>query len=227
MTDRCEKCYGTGWIVTERNGIEYATRCSCPLGELHTLKAENSNIPPRFIDSRFDNIKMVSDSVREAVGVAVRFAQDYPALDKGLLFAGSPGVGKTKIMCAIANEILGRDDIKPTVYYVDWNDLLRDLGSGETFDSRDFGLIKELTDKVKEADLIFFDELGACKASEWVMSKVYEIINTRYNRMKVTCFATNFADKSLQQTLGGRLVSRISEMTDRHVVLARDYRRGK
>ena len=229
--DACPKCNGSGWIFGDKDGVEYAHRCTCVLGELFTLRAERANIPERFKHSSFDNFKITDGSVGlgEAIEKSKIFAGNFESMDRGLLLQGTPGIGKTKLLCSMLNAMLKR---KPgmKVMYIDWNDLVRDLGSGESFESRDFSLINKLTSRIKNSTIVMFDELGATRPSEYVKDKIYDIINTRYNRMRLTCFATNWPDddpqrESLQHRIGARLRSRITQMTDLCQIKARDYRR--
>ena len=227
----CPKCNGSGWIVTEKNGVEFANRCDCVQGEIHTLRADKANIPERFKHSSFDNFKITEGSIglKEAVERAKIFADNHDTAERGILLQGSPGVGKTKMLCSIANAVLEKNP-SVDVVYVDWNDLVRDLGSGESFESRDFSLINKLTNRIKNAKIVLFDEIGATRPSDYVKDKIYDVINTRYNRMRLTCFATNWQDddprrESLQHRIGSRIRSRIAQMTDLCQIKASDYRR--
>ena len=206
-------------------------RCECVKDTIHELRARNANIPDRFQHSNFDGFLVTENSVglEEAIERAKEFAKDFPAAGRGILLQGRPGVGKTKMLCSIANAVLDKK-LDYDVLYVDWNDLVRDLGSGESFDSRDFVMINKMVSRIREADLVLMDELGATRPSGYVMDKIYDVINTRYNRARGTCFATNWPDddpkvESLQHRIGTRLRSRIAEMTELCEIKAKDFRR--
>ena len=46
-----------------------------------------------------------------------------------------------------------------------------------------------------EAELLVLDELGASKPHPWVLDVLYNLLNTRYNRKKITIATSNFEDE--------------------------------
>jgi len=217
-----------------RGDKKFVVRCQCQANDILLTRSERANIPPRFqgFDLRGYLPQESSPSQKTAVKNARRFIDDYPAVmdEKGILFQGPVGVGKTRLMCSVANELLKKF---PTldVYYIDWNDLVKELRSGEDHSSRDFGEIEKLMSRLIEVDILFFDEVGATRLSEWAQNKVYHLINKRYNYKKLTVCATNYPDKAvnnqetLTQRVGDRIRSRLYEMTDACEIKGSDYRR--
>jgi DNA replication protein DnaC len=84
---------------------------------------------------------------------------------------------------------------------------------------------------VFDAEVLFLDELGAVKPSEWVWDTVSLILNTRYNNNRTTIITTNFEDQpaggvssslsparaavreeTLGDRIGERMRSRLHEM---------------
>ncbi len=231
MTELCPHCGGTGWIIQDRDGREYAARCACKsLDRLITVE-QKLNIPARF---QATDLRGFQDNGRnprlgQVISQVRNFIDSFPGVEKGILFQGNVGVGKTKMLCAIAGELLIRNP-KLNLYYIDWNDLVREMRSGEDHASRDFYTIHELIQRMAHVDLLLFDELGASKVSPWVQDNIYYVINQRYNARKFTCCASNFYDESvdgsetLEQRLGRRIRSRLFEMTHTVILPGRDYR---
>ncbi len=79
--------------------------------------------------------------------------------------------------------------------------------------------------RAKYDDLVVLDDIGAEKATDWVAERLYSIIDTRYRTERATILTSNCTEKQLQDQLGGRIVSRIFEMTEQVPVLGPDYRR--
>ncbi len=46
----------------------------------------------------------------------------------------------------------------------------------------------------REAELLVLDELGARRPTDWARDVLYGLLNTRYNRRRLTILTTNFGD---------------------------------
>jgi len=231
---RCAICNDTGWKMVVKEGREIAQKCECQAMDIYMAIAQKANIPPRFIGYELKAYlpQDKNPSQERAKKIVQQFIDDYPVVkdDKGILFQGPVGVGKTRLMCSIASGLFKK--IKDLdIYYIDWNDLIREMRSGEGHATRDFFYINELVNRIINADLLLFDELGASKLSEWVQDYIYHIFNKRYNNKKMTVCATNYLDKRIQdgetlaQRVGARIRSRLFEMTEALEIKGTDYRK--
>lgn len=233
MSKPCPKCGDSGWIIIEKDGREQAVRCDCSRRKAAQAQAELANIPVRFQHCYLKGYMAPkeSSSILKAKKAVKQFVDDYPAVDKGLLLQGPVGVGKTRLLCTIASELWLRFP-HLNIYYIDWNDLVRTMRSGEDAQSRDFQQIHQLIQRLTECDVLLFDELGASKTSAWVQDNIYFVFNRRYNNQKITVAASNFFDQggdvqeTLGERLGERLRSRLHEMTHIIEISGKDYRRN-
>ncbi len=230
MHSPCQSCNGTGWLIKKENGTDIARPCSCKKSENDYTRGIKGNIPKRFLASGLEYgfiPEPGNQSQIMAKSIALKFVNDYPAIEKGLLLQGSVGLGKTSLLCAIGYELIKKNI---DVYYIDWNDLTRIMGSGEDAGSRDYGKIGQLMQRLVSVELLLFDELGASKVSPWVYDNIYYLINKRYNNKATTLFATNFFDRvsdnrdSLTDRIGDRVRSRLYEMTKILEIRGTDYR---
>jgi DNA replication protein DnaC len=230
--EECPKCGGTGWATEKRDGREFAVKCNCRKEDMFLLRGERANIPPRFLAAELKNFvpNPGDPSQKKAKKEARRFIDDFPAVTDGLLLQGPTGVGKTRLLCSIATELMKKDP-RIDIYYIDWNDLVRQMRSGEDASTRDYEAINELIYKLTTVDLLLFDELGGSKVSQWVDDHIYYLFNRRYNNQKITCCATNFLDnpsadrgESLAGRIGKRIRSRLYEMTRTLEIKGMDYR---
>jgi len=230
IKNNCTKCNGTGWIIKIQNDVDVAIPCECRNEENEIIKGEHANIPKRFLASKLEYAftpDKRNHSQIMAKKIVQKFVNDYPAIEKGLLLQGSVGLGKTSLLCGIGTELIKKNF---SIYYIDWNDLTRIMGSGEDAGSRNYGKITQLMNKLATIELLLFDELGASKISPWVYDNIYYLINRRYNNKLITIFATNFFDSvsdnrdSLTDRVGDRIRSRLYEMTDIIKLDGTDYR---
>jgi len=205
---------------------EIARPCQCRQNDVRMLKVDHANIPLRFVGTELKSYfpDKENPSQARAKKASAKFVADYPAVSVGLLFHGSTGVGKTRLLCCIGNQLIKEKGCE--VIYIDWNDLAREMKSGEDAASRDFATISQLIQRLARVELLLFDELGASRPSPWVEDNIYYLINRRYNDNRVTLFASNFFDseETLSERIGARIRSRLFEMASSVEIKGADYR---
>ncbi|MCP4148691.1 MAG: ATP-binding protein [bacterium] len=228
----CTKCKGTGWALEKKeDGTEMARKCECKKEDIIISRGTKANLPARFLGAELewslvDNSNPSQNKIKK---IAQKFIRDYPAVENSLLLQGGIGLGKTSILCAIGYELIKKKNTD--VYYIDWNDLVREMRTGEDHSVRDFTTINTLVQRLIAVELLLFDELGASKISPWVYDNIYYVFNRRYNNKKVTVCATNYLDRpidgkeSLTQRIGDRIRSRLYDMTKAYELKGSDFRR--
>jgi DNA replication protein DnaC len=226
----CTICQDSGWVLVKVKGREIARPCTCRQNEVRLLKTTLANIPLRFVGTELKSYfpDKENPSQAKAKKMSAKFVADYPAVSGGLLFQGATGVGKTRLLCSIGNQLIKEKGSE--VLYIDWNDLAREMKSGEDAASRDFATISQLIQRLARVELLLFDELGASRPSPWVEDNIYYLINRRYNDNLVTLFASNFFDdkigneETLSERIGVRIRSRLFEMAGSVEIRGADYR---
>lgn len=181
---------------------------------------ESSRLPELFHTKTFATLK-IEDGIQEAYQAAIEFCDDER--EKGFVFAGPPGVGKTHLAAAVMNDQLnkGRECIFCTV-----PELLADIRKAMRSDKE----TTELIELVKGTSLLILDDLGAEKTTDWVAEQLFVILNARLVRMKDTFITTNYQKPSeLIEKLGGgltgqRIVSRIRELCNWVNLTGSDWR---
>jgi DNA replication protein DnaC len=90
---RCKFCFGTGLEVIPGKG---ARRCGCRTEERKARLLEAARIPERFAECSFSNYKPDADELTQilAYAAAFRLAEEYPEVERGLLFTGPVGRGR-------------------------------------------------------------------------------------------------------------------------------------
>lgn len=76
------------------------------------------------------------------------------------------------------------------------------------------------------ADVLFVDDLGAAKLTEWTEEITYRLINNRYEQCKPAIFTSNVPPTQLRDVLGERIASRLTEMCERVTLKGDDRRKG-
>jgi DNA replication protein DnaC len=195
------------------SNVRRVVRCDCWRENVGRQRLVDARIPKRYQHCTLGNFTAYNESLEKAVVQARRVADAFPVVNRGVLFEGQPGVGKT-----------GARGL-----FYDVRDLLRVIRS--TYDASIRTTELEVLRPVMQADLLVLDDLGAEKTSEWVEETMNLIVNTRYNEKRLTIFTTNYLDipdveepNSLLSRIGHRMRSRLHEMAEFLVLDAADYR---
>ncbi len=75
-------------------------------------------------------------------------------------------------------------------------------------------------------DVLFIDDLGAAKLTEWTEEVTYRLINNRYEQCRPSIFTSNVPPSQLRDVLGERIASRLTEMCERVTLKGDDRRKG-
>jgi len=81
-------------------------------------------------------------------------------------------------------------------------------------------------EKFTGANVLFLDDLGAAKLTEWTEEVTYRLINKRYEQCLPGIFTSNVPPAQLRDVLGERIASRLTEMCERVVLKGEDRRKG-
>ncbi len=229
---KCKVCNDSGWEKIDKDGKEFLRKCRCQGFNPFLNKCQTANIPDLFIGARLDDfqLKKNTEHLSPIIKQMKKFVNQYPAVQEGIILHGVVGIGKTRILSSIASEIIKKQPML-NVFYIDWNDIFKDLDIRDSNNFRDYPVINELLNKMKHASLLIIDELGSIEFNQWIHNNIYYVLNYRYNRKKITLFATNYFDETdgerptLKKRIGDRIRSRIYEMAKSYYMDGLDYRK--
>jgi len=233
----CLLCGGSGWRDIVSGAERRVTRCDCFLESQVQQLLSSSHIPARYANCDFAGYKTEgSQTLATAKLVVERWATQYPVDRVGLLLIGPSGVGKTHLSVAAIKEL-----IKKGVHclFCDYRELLKQIQN--CYNPSVQATELEVLQPVFETEVVFIDDIGAVKPSEWVWDTVSIILNTRYNNALTTIITSNFldgpprkagmpaaqavsTDDTLGDRLGERMRSRLFEMCRLVQVDGKDYR---
>lgn len=207
----CATCGGNGYIGS--------TMCSCLL-ELcrQEQKKELTSLLGNGRES-FESFRLdyYPDTIDPTLGVSPRrlmtsnlnicrrFAANFGQEIGNLLFTGPTGLGKTFLSACIARQVADRG------YSVVYETAIRVFTDfeAEKF-SRQQEDTRELSRKYLDCDLLIIDDLGTEMTTQFTISALYHIINTRMMENRATIISSNLSDDVLGQRYSAQIASRIT-----------------
>lgn len=125
--------------------------------------------------------------------------------NRGLLFWGTVGTGKSYAAACIANELLNRKIPVVMTSFVKVLQVIQDNTENET----------EFVNRLCAARLLIIDDLGTERNTDYALEKVYNVIDSRYRTGKPLILTTNLNLQDMQMTQDiryQRIYDRIFEM---------------
>ncbi len=187
----CPICKGAGYL---RADVPYGhpnfgkpIACECKEAERKAKRRQqllNISDLGAFRNQTFENfIPNFSRPVQRAYQIVREYAEDP---EGWLLLIGPNGCGKTHLAAAVANNYLDRGSLVLFTTAIDLLDHLRATyvpNSNEVYD--------QLFAKMREAELLVLDDLGAQQSSSWANEKLFQLLNYRYNSRFPTIITAN------------------------------------
>ncbi len=222
-------CDGSGWILGPE---DVARACECREQRLSRGRVRGiaSVIPSRYRGVSFDR-PPVSDMARdlETKGAVSKIREFIDALDdrletgSGLWLFGDTGTGKTTLAMLVSKTAL---EAGHSVAIYSLPKLLARIR--RTYDSEPGGdSYLAFFERLTSVDLLHIDDLGAEKRSDWVLEQLYALINERYEAQRSVLVTTNLPHEELEEQIGARTVSRLSQICDEVPLFGNDRRYGK
>ncbi len=217
----CPDCSDSGFIGGTK-------MCHCFREALIKATIASSGIGNLIESQSFDNFDLswykndadAYNRMTEIYKESKRYVEHFSERRGNLLLVGPTGVGKTHISTAIAREIinLGYDVIYDSVQNI--------ISDFETDKFRSgYSAAENKSDKYLECDLLIIDDLGTEFSTQFSMSCIYNLINTRQNKGLATIISTNYPLKELSAKYEDRIFSRlIGKGTQVLVFAGRDKR---
>lgn len=204
---RCPECLQDelAFMLNEKSRWDDRSRRSNVERMLLELK-----IPARFESCTLDSYKPVSEDAGRALKICQAYASRWPERLKqggGLVMCGKPGTGKNHLALAIARYVISEHQ-SPVIFTTALK-ISREFKStwSKTATRTEDDVIRHFT----SPDLLIIDEVGVQFGSEAEKMIMFEIINTRYERLKPTILISNLPKDELTQFIGERVIDRMND----------------
>lgn len=131
----------------------------------------------------------ISKGNAQQIKIAIQYIKGLKdgRTNKGLIFTGSCGTGKTHVAACIANELI---DSGKTVYM--------DTAGGMVKSATDFKTDKAFMEVLASADLVVVDDFGTERSTANANEKIFQIIDERVRSKKPMIITTNLSEAELK-----------------------------
>src|SRR3984885_6549046 len=209
--ETCPICGGSGWKITEREGISGAEKCQCvDVGREQRIE-KRAGIPLLYQNASIDNKDTnfilpegnptARSQLTKALLTVRGYVREYPALPKpGLLFIGSPGTGKTHLAVAALRALINRGF---QGLFFDFQSLLMQIHKG--YNQASGTSEREAYQSALDAEILLLDDVGAHRINDWVEDTVTSIVPHRCYSHTATIVTTNLRDPEAGDKRGSGL----------------------
>ena len=202
----CPNCSGTGYVG--------ANMCEC-LREL-CRQEQKKELAALFGTDSFEKfrLELYSDQydakchssphelMRATYRRAQSYAQSFPAEGQSLLFSGATGLGKTYLSACIARVVADRGF---SVSYAPVGQLFAAFEDDKFRPQPDVSR----TEPFFTSDLLILDDLGTEMTTQFTISVLYQLLNTRLMEKKPVILSTNLAPNELAARYTPQIASRL------------------
>ncbi len=209
-TPVCTKCGGSGYIgsqmcdcLRELCRQEQKKELTSLLGSgQETFETFRLDVYPDAYDPKLGTSPR--QLMKSNFNICRKYAQNFGEGSGSLLFSGATGLGKTFLSACIARQVADRS------FSVVYDTAIRLFSD---FEAEKFGAYAEenrgLSRKYFECDLLIIDDLGTEMTTQFTISALYHLLNTRMMENRATIISTNLADNEIENRYNPQIASRI------------------
>ena len=177
----CQRCNDSLWVLASVGGTMTVVPCSCQAARADTGSRLRTYSQLGHLERMtFESLLPEGRRGRVDEGLfkaATEAAKEFAEKPEGwLVLNGTTGSGKTHLAAAIVNAIVDRGEPAKYVSALDIPDLVRN----ERFEDDD-GAEGGSFGSLMDAPVLVIDDLGAQQASNWIDSKVDQLLTHRFN----------------------------------------------
>ena len=209
----CSKAQGfwKNWDVKEQERLAEEATQKAREEEMWRYRGlmERSGMKARFQNRRFDNFVQDTPGRKQAYAQAKKYVDNFqrmrpvkngrnhitpPEIERnGLFLAGGYGTGKTHLAAAIANQLISQGTACICMTMIDLLDRIRETYKAAKSDVDEACILGQY----ENVPLLIIDDIGSEQPTEWGVSKIFAIINARYEGYMPTIITTNYSGSEL------------------------------
>ena len=178
---------------------------------------DHRTVDPRFGTTSRENMEMNYQ-------ICHRYATTFGPHSQNLFLVGAPGLGKTFLSSCIAKVVA---ESGYSVVYDTAGSLFRHFETAKFGRGDEAEETREEVDRYQSCDLLILDDLGTELTTSFVVSALYELINTRLLRKKQTVISSNYSLEALADKYTPQIMSRLEGEYEILTFFGQDIRKLK
>lgn len=177
----CSSCFGKMAKIVNRQ----AAPCFLPSPLITTHLLNDAELPARYTYAEFDTFSNRSGSCMSIAREIGEWSKHFHPSDPGLILSGPIGVGKTYVLACILKNFVRRGI---RCRFVDFFQLINLIKGAYSDHLSDQAILTPLID----VEVLFIDELGKGRCSDFELTILDQLIMGRYNQGKTIVASTNY-----------------------------------
>lgn len=179
----CPNCMGAMFKVDSKGE---SRACKRPLPSVVTNLFNSAHIPARYLDAKLEGFSNFTGNGQGVAANVNKYIESFEEKNQmGLIISGSVGVGKTFLLASMAKDLIAKGY---SVKFVDFFQLLAEIKASFSKKESEDTILKPLID----VDILFIDELGKGRSTEFEFTIIDQIVMGRYNQDKPIIATTNY-----------------------------------
>lgn len=211
---KCSVCKDSGWIAAELGkGADVCTACDVVAERRRAKFGKLGPIQSPYDRYQFSDFPAPTPAMQKARTHLQRLSHENGC---HVFLWGPVGSGKTSLGTCLYRAWMAEQRLAGMWFTVPG--LLDAIRAGFDRETRSYQA-SDLVSAVCSVPMLFLDDLGAERVTDWVAGELYKVVNNREERP--TIFTSNLDLAGLCDRLGGidgeRIVSRIQGMCEPHI----------
>ena len=179
---------------------------------------DNSLINESLQNATLENYNPTTAELAKAKQQITEYINNYDGTGN-LLLHGNYGTGKSHLSISVTKKLMEKGY---SCLFLSLPKLFTKIR--DTYNDSNITEDK-LLEYIQQVDLLVLDDLGAEQKTEWAISKLFEVMDSRAG--KSTIYTTNLSSAELRNHMNERNFSRLMENTKVIIMNGPDYRRRK
>lgn len=229
----CKTCKEPRTIYSDFFKKKFRQPCRCQRDAFKAAELKRAaGLGEKNRNVTFDNTEISSVEFGSVYKRLKKYCQVADiVLDRGIgvYLYGDRGVGKSRLTACMVDALTKQ---LYSVLFTNFDNIA--LALKASFDRKTASDMseKEIMDKLAGVDFLFIDDFGTEKVTKngedmWLQTKVYDIVNARYENKKPIIFTSNYGlqELTLERGIDAKTVDRIVEMNAIIKLEGQSYRR--